>query len=104
MSNEMKLPIIRLEVQGIKYTVVRALTEHAAQMDADIQAAVEEYCTPQNLQSIVRTAAHDALRAAIEEEVKAFFTYGDGRKAVAAAVKESILQNKTYTAMDERKP
>ncbi|MBN3839317.1 hypothetical protein [Burkholderia sp. Ac-20349] len=82
------------------HTLKRMLSEHAAQMDADIQAAVEGYCTPENLAHVVKTAARQALDSAIREEVDRFFRYGTGRKAVAAAVKESILSNKTLTALD----
>lgn len=77
-----------------------ALTEHQAKMDQDIQAAVEACCQPENIERIVRQAAEAALDNAIKEEVKAFFTYGNGRKAVAAAVKESILRKETYTPLD----
>ena len=96
----MQLPIIRLEVEGMKRTIVVALTSHAAQMDQDIRQAIEEYCTPENLGRIVRDAAHAQLTAAIAEEVRMFFWNGPGRQAVAAAVKESILKNETYTPLD----
>ncbi|HDR9163648.1 TPA: hypothetical protein QDB28_004052 [Burkholderia vietnamiensis] len=84
----------------MRHTLSRVLSDHAAQMDANIQAAVEAYCTPENLAHVVKTAARQALDSAIREEVDRFFRYGAGRKAVAAAVKESILSNKTLTALD----
>jgi len=93
-------PIIRLEVEGMKYQIMTALTGHAAQMDEDIKTAVDQYCTPENMSRIVKKAASDALDFAIKTEVDAFFRYGGGRKAVAAAVKESILKNETYTVID----
>jgi hypothetical protein len=102
MSYGPRVPIIRLEVEGMKYSICTALTQHAAQMDADIQAAVDAYCTPENIAAVVRTAARDALDRAIKAEVAAFFDYGaPGRKVVAAAVKESLLKEKTYTVLDE---
>jgi hypothetical protein len=97
----MNIPVIRLEVQGMKYSIQTALMQHAAQMDADIQAAVEAYCTPENLSEVIRKAARDALATAIKDEVDKFFRYGNGRKAVAEAVKESILKNETYTPLDD---
>ena len=96
----MILPIIRLEVEGMKRTIVTALTEHSAQMDADIQAAVEYYCTPENLSKVVRQEADRQFDHAIREEVTKFFRFGDGRKAVAEAVRESILKNETYSPLD----
>jgi hypothetical protein len=97
----MQLPIIRLEVEGMKRTIMAALAEHSAQMDADLQNAIEDYCTPENLARVVQNAAREQLAAAIQAEVKNFFWYGPGRKAVAEAVKESILKNETYTPLDD---
>jgi|VirMetMinimDraft_7_1064189.scaffolds.fasta_scaffold327519_2 SpoVK/Ycf46/Vps4 family AAA+-type ATPase len=96
----MNIPVIRLEIQNMKYAIQTALTQHAAQMDADIQAAVESYCTAENISRVVREAARSALQEAIRSEVDKFFRYGNGREAVAAAVKESILKNQTYTPID----
>ena len=78
-----------------------ALAEHAMQMDADIKSAVDDYCTAEHLAEVVKKAATSALDAAIKEEVDAFFRYGNGRIAVAEAVKESILAKTTYSLLDE---
>ena len=37
----MNIPVIKLEVESMKYTVVTALQQHAALMDSSIQAAVD---------------------------------------------------------------
>lgn len=95
------MPIIKLEVERLKYTMCAALEKHATQMDSVIQEAVEAYCTPDNIAAVVHKAATKALDCAIKEEVDRFFNYGDGRKAVAQAVKESILSNKTHTILDD---
>jgi hypothetical protein len=97
----MNLPIIRLEVEGIRRTMSAMLAEHAVQMDADLREAVDAYCTPENLARVVKDAATRALDATIKEEVEKFFRWGDGRAAVAAAVKESILAKKTFTPLDD---
>ena len=57
----MSVPIIRLEVQSMKYTIQTALMEHAAQMDASIQQAVEAYCTKENIDAVVMKTAREAL-------------------------------------------
>lgn len=97
----MNMPIIRLEVEGMRYAVMTALTEHQAQMDSDIRAAVDAYCTPDNLAAVVKEVATRALDAAIRDEVDRFFRWGAGREAVAAAVKEKILAKETFTPIDE---
>jgi hypothetical protein len=63
----MNLPIIRLEVEGIRRTMSAMLAEHAVQMDADLREAVDAYCTPENLARVVKDAATRALDATIKE-------------------------------------
>ena len=97
----MEMPIIRLELEGMRQTLCAALSQHAAQMDEDIRRAVEGFCTSENLAYVVQTAAREQLKNTIEEEVQNFFRYGPGRRAVAEAVRECILKNETYTPLDE---
>lgn len=96
----MIVPIIRLEVEAMRHTIQVALSQHSAQLDQNIQSAIEEYCTADNIERVVKKAAAAALDVAIKEEVDRFFRYGAGREAVAASVKESILKKKTYTSLD----
>jgi len=95
------MPIIRLEIEGMKQQICIALSEYSMQMDKDIQTAVDAYCTPENITRIVRQAAFNALNYVIKEEVDKFFRYGEGRKAVAEAVKGSILNKETFTPLDD---
>ena len=87
----MNIPIISLEVQGMKHTMKLALMEHAALLDKSIQQAVEDYCTEGNIDAIVRREARLQLDAALKEEVKRFFDWsGQGRAAVREAVMEAL--------------
>lgn len=95
------IPIIRLEVEGMKHTLTTALMEHSALMDEQLRAAIEAYCTPENIARVVQEAARAALDQAIKESVQNFFRFGPGRSAVAEAVKESLLAKETYTPLDE---
>jgi len=101
MSYGHHIPVIQMTVSGMQHTVSVALTQHAAQMDKDIQKAVEDYCKPDNIKLVVREAARNALDQAIKQEIDAFFRYGDGRKQIAAAVKEKLLKRKTFTSLDD---
>lgn len=55
------LPIIRLELSAMKHTIAAALSERALQLDSDIKAAVEAYCTEENLSAVVRAEATRAV-------------------------------------------
>lgn len=87
----MNVPIISLEVQGMKNTMKLALMKEAALLDAAIQKAVEDYCTEENINSIVRREAMQQLDVALKQEVQDFFQWsGAGRAAVREAVTEFL--------------
>lgn len=87
------LPIIRFEVEGIRRTLLVALTEYQAQMDADLQAAVEEFCKPENLNKVIQGLAMKAIETSLRDEVDNFFRFGGGRKVIAEAVQNRLLKN-----------
>lgn len=89
----MNLPIIRLEVEGMRHSICRALSEYALQIDEQMQGAVKEYCTPENLGKIIRTEADRVLTDVIKTEVDNYFRFGKGREAVRKAVQDSLLKN-----------
>lgn len=87
-----RFALIRLEVEGMKHSMVTALTEHHALISSEIVEAVERYCTKENIESVVRAAAHKALDSALREEVENFFRWpGKGREVVAAAVRAKLI-------------
>lgn len=87
MSN---VPVIKIEIERMKHTMLTMLSEHSAQLDADMRAAVESYCSEGNIQRVINQAAREAMDAAIKEEVRRFFQYsGAGR----AAIREAVLQH-----------
>ena len=88
----MNVPIIRLEIEGMKHTIMIALAEHVHKIDSDIQAAVAEYCKPDNLSLIVQGIASKAIDEAMESEIEHFFRYGEGRKQVASAVMQTMAE------------
>lgn len=93
MSDPLKsYPIVSLQIENMRHVVKTAITEHQAQVDADVQKALDAACSPENLSRVIHEATISTVSQVIEEEVKAFFQYGDGRKAIAAAVRESLLK------------
>ena len=84
--NATPIPIVRLEVEQMKHSILMACSEYAVQMDADIQAAVEEACKPEHISAVIRKYAHEEIDNAIKEEIKQFYRYGDGRKVVKEVV------------------
>ena len=87
----MNIPIISLQVEGMKHVVKMALTKEAAALDAAVQKAVDDYCTEGNINAIVRREAIAQVDAALKEEVRNFFTWSNGgRLAIREAVTEHL--------------
>lgn len=95
------IPVIKLEVEGMKYAIKTALTQHQAAMDKAVNQALEQICSEENIKYIVESEARRVLEQVIQEEVVKFFRYGEGRQAVAESVKETILKKKTFSPLDE---
>lgn len=83
-------PIIRLEVNRMKHTMLVALSEYAAQVDEMLRSSIEAYCTPDNLQRVIDKETQRTLDAVIREEVKNWFTYGEGREVIKKALEQKL--------------
>ncbi len=86
----MNMPFVRLEIQGMKQTIVQAMHKQMIHLDADITAAVEEVCTPENVRRVVDEHIAQAMMAVIREEVEKFFRQGPGRGMLAIRVAEYL--------------
>ena len=90
MRDHLAVPVVRLEVEYMKHSILHAFAEHSAKIDTDVRAAVERFCTVENVRAIVGDAVDRALKAAIEEEINRFYRYGAGREFIKRAVAEKL--------------
>lgn len=89
----MNLPIITLEIQGMKNTIKAALMQQAASMDRGVQAALDKLCTEENVSRIVEDESRRQIEATLKEEVQSFFRWSNaGRAAVREAVHERLAR------------
>lgn len=87
-----EMPVIRLEIDRMKFAIMRALSTHMAQIDSDITKAVEQYCTSENIKRVIAKQTEEEINRAIKEETERFFRYGAGRHAIAEAVTKALLE------------
>lgn len=89
------IPIIRLEVEGMKHTMLMHLMEYQVQVDAYVKQAIESYCSEENLAHVINKHVKEEMDAAVKAEVRDFFGYGKaGRRAVKEAIEEYL--KRTY--------
>jgi hypothetical protein len=84
------IPVVRLEIEGMKHTIMHAMTQHLAHMDSDIRAAVERACKPEHISELIETTARKQIAEAVKAEIESFYRYGPGRKAVKEAVIKTL--------------
>src|SRR5690242_10711855 len=89
-QDEMSIPVVRLEIEYMKHSILQAFTEYSAKVDADVREAVERFCAPGNVKVIINKAVEQTLKHAIEAEIEKFFQYGAGRHVIAEAVKTKL--------------
>lgn len=82
----MNLPIIRLEVKGMRQQIAIAFTQFQLSQDAMVKDAIAKVCTPENVQRVIDEAVEKELESGIRTTVEDFYRYGDGRKLVTDLV------------------
>jgi len=95
-------PVIRLEVAGMKHTVMVALQKYAAEMDADVQRAIAAALTPEHVLSVISREVQVHMDSAIREAIESFFRYnGKGAEFIRRAVHERLAQQLEEAKDDE---
>lgn len=85
----MNVPIIRLEFETMKETIRFAMTQQMARIDTDINAAIDRYCTSENLQALIDDTVRQSVNQAVKEEIQSLFRFnGHGRMAINDAIKK----------------
>jgi hypothetical protein len=85
------VPIVRLEVEYMKESILHAFSHHQIEMDSMVRAAVEKACEPKALQHVIDTTVRQVIDGAVKQEIQNFFShYGNGGKAIRAAVTECL--------------
>lgn len=87
------VPIMRLELEGMKHSILHAFSQMSVATDAMVQVEVEKFCQPERLQEIIAQEVGRVLKASIENEVRSFFSYGDGGTYIKELTKLAIASS-----------
>ena len=77
-------------------TLEIALSEYTLQLDQHLQVAIDKFCTPENLASIIETEAYRTMDEIVKDEVNAWFIYGDGKQIIREAVEKRLSSGTIY--------
>ncbi len=83
-------PVIRLEVERMKHSMLVALSKYNLELDSMLKDALDKYCSAEHVEVILNVAAREAIDRAVKEEVSNFYLHGRGRKAIVAAIAKRL--------------
>lgn len=80
------MPIIRLELEQMKYTLLAALSQHTSEINKLAEEQIAKAIKDFNWQAETTQVVHEALRTAIGT----YFQYGKGYEFITGAVNEAF--------------
>lgn len=66
------MPLIKIEIEGMRQTLVHALNERMLNFDAYVTHAVDQFCAEDRIKDIINKAAAESISRAVDSEVKDF--------------------------------
>jgi len=89
------VPVIRLTIEGMQHTVAQALVEHATLVNTEIRKQVAKFCSPENIKAVTESLVRNEIERTLKTEIENYFRYGDGQKAIQAAVVRKFKKERT---------
>jgi len=84
------MPLIKIEVETMKQSMVHAFSQQMLNLDELFKAALDDACQPEKVQAILTEAANKYTQEALKLETERYFLFGVGRKFIADSVKEKL--------------
>ncbi len=88
------IPILRLELEGMKFSLYRALDKYQVEWNKMVRNSIERYCNEENLQLVIDRVVEREINDAIQEEVENFYKYGEGRNIIREIIVKKLQEEK----------
>src|ERR1700741_146692 len=82
--------VIRVEIERMREYISSMLTEQALDISDGVQRALDDYMSDDNLRGLINKAVRDIVNHRVQDSVKHYFTWGEGGKALDAAVQAGL--------------
>lgn len=90
MNDPASIPLIRLELSGMKYQVVHALMIHNREMEDAVESAVDAALNSFDFPAIVNQEVNKVVTEVVHQTIVEFFSFGEGRKILTEGVNEAL--------------
>ena len=82
--------VIRVEIERMREYISSMLTEQALDISDGVQRALDDYMSDDNLRGLINKSVRDIVNHRVQDSVKHYFTWGEGGKALDAAVQAGL--------------
>ena len=89
------MPVLRIEIERLKHTIVSMIGARGSELGEYISAEMDKAVHNYDWEGHVRKIVHET----INERIKAYFSYGDGAKAIKSAIDQGF--NSSIKSMDD---
>lgn len=72
------LPIVRIEIEGIRRFTCSTLLQRTEEMNSYIQSQIDIICTPEYLTNIINSEVKKGVDDAIRQSVISYYKHGKG--------------------------
>jgi ribosomal protein S3AE len=80
------MPLIKVEIDFVRMGIQRLIKDHNEHLNERISEAVDKAIAEYDIDRVVRRIIEDR----IEHELQAYFTYGDGSKAIRDTIAQAF--------------
>lgn len=87
------LPIVKIELEGMRQSICVALTSHFERLDSDFRAAIDQAVKEFDPTVVFKRHVEQVIDDSVKKAVEHYFLYGEGREAVREAVTAHIREN-----------
>ncbi len=85
-------PILRFELEGLRYQVLHVLGAHQEEIQQQADAQLKKVIEGFDFESVIQAEATRVLEQVVKESVKHHFSYGEGRKIIHDAVAKALTK------------
>lgn len=84
-------PTIRLDLQGMKQSIVNALSAYHEDIEKNVKAQLETILKEFDFGEAVTAVAKQVILESVRNAVEYYFKYGEGTKIIKEIVQKSIV-------------
>lgn len=86
--------MINMRIKALGEQFEGMIHVHAQEIKQSIQQAINNYCSPDNLQKVIQEQIDEAIRKELSEQIKSFFGYGgDGKSYISENIKNLLKRS-----------